>query len=91
MTGQQQHNHKYFAEDIACVIQKYESTEFAGAVADNTSTNKRAWILLHDIFPYCYFHGCCSHGIHLFVKEIFVATKTKKMGNIEATLAEYQK
>ena len=85
MTGQQQHSHKYIAEDIANVIQKYESTEFAGVVTDNTSTNKKAWILLHDMFPSCYFQGCCSHGIHLFVKDIFTAAKTKKTGNIEAT------
>ena len=85
MTGQQQHSHKYIAEDIANAIQKYESTEFAGVVTDNTSTNKKAWILLHDMFPSCYFQGCCSHGIHLFVKDIFTAAKTKKTGNIEAT------
>jgi Protein of unknown function (DUF 659) len=84
MTGQQQHNHKYISEDIACIIQKYESTEFAGAVTDNTSTNKKAWILLHHMFPSCYFQGCSSHGIHLFVKDIFAATKTKKTGNLEA-------
>jgi hypothetical protein len=67
------------------VIQKYESTEFAGAVTDNTSTNKKAWIPLHDMFPSCYFQGCCSHGIHVFVKDIFAATKTKKTGDIVVT------
>ncbi|KAH6569974.1 hypothetical protein BASA60_007997 [Batrachochytrium salamandrivorans] len=45
------HDHKYIAEDIARVIRKYNSTEFAGAVTDNTSTNKKAWtLLLKDIF-----------------------------------------
>ena len=55
MTGLQQHNHKYIAEDIAHVIRKCKSTEFAGVVTDNTSTNKKASILLHDMFPSCYF------------------------------------
>ena len=85
MTSQQQHNHKYISEDIAYIIQKYESTEFSGAVTDNTSTNKKAWTLLHHMFPSCYFQGCSSHGIHLFVKDIFAATKTKKTGNLKAT------
>ncbi|KAH9246865.1 hypothetical protein BASA81_015546 [Batrachochytrium salamandrivorans] len=53
-------------------------TEFAGAVTDNTSTNKKAWTLLREMFPSCYFQGCCSHGIHLLVKDIFAATKTKE-------------
>ncbi|KAH9275057.1 hypothetical protein BASA83_002771 [Batrachochytrium salamandrivorans] len=79
------HDHKYIAEDIARVIRKYNSTEFAGAVTDNTSTNKKAWTLLREMFPSCYFQGCCSHGIHLPVKDIFAATKTKKASNTEAT------
>ena len=37
------------------------------------------------MFPSYYFQGCYSHGIHLFVKDIFAATKTKKNGDIEAT------
>ncbi|KAH9275053.1 hypothetical protein BASA83_002767 [Batrachochytrium salamandrivorans] len=78
-------DHKYIAEDIARVIRKYNPTEFAGAVTDNTSTNKKAWTLLREMFPSCYFQGCCSHGIHLLVKDIFAATKTKKASNTEAT------
>ncbi|KAH6586484.1 hypothetical protein BASA50_000439 [Batrachochytrium salamandrivorans] len=84
-TGQQGHDHKYTAENIARVIRKYDSTEFAGAVTDNTFTNKKAWTLLREMFPSCYFQGCCSHGIHLLVKDIFAATKTKKASNTEAT------
>ncbi|KAH6576100.1 hypothetical protein BASA62_001646 [Batrachochytrium salamandrivorans] len=79
------HDHKYTAENIARVIRKYDFTEFAGAVTDNTSTNKKAWTLLREMFPSCYFQGCCSHGIHLLVKDIFAATKTKKASNTEAT------
>ncbi|KAH6573046.1 hypothetical protein BASA60_006213 [Batrachochytrium salamandrivorans] len=58
---------------------------FADVVTDNTSTNKKAWALLREIFPSCYFKGCCSHGIHLLVKDIFAATKTKQAGNTETT------
>ena len=79
-TGQQGHNHKFIAEDIARVIRHYSSTLFAGAVTDNTSTNKKAWKLLKDMFPSSYFQGCCAHGLHLLVKDIFGATKTRKNG-----------
>jgi len=54
-------------------------------VTDNTSTNKKAWGLLQITFPSRYFQGCCSHGLHLFVKDVFAATKTKKAGQVEAT------
>jgi Protein of unknown function (DUF 659)/hAT family C-terminal dimerisation region len=84
-TGQQGHDHKFLAADIARVIRKHEGTSFAGAVTDNTSTNKKAWKLLEEMFPSSYFQGCCSHGIHLLVKDIFAATKTKRNGAIEAT------
>lgn len=30
-----------------------------------------------------FFHGCVSHGLHLLVKDIFAATKTKKPGYLE--------
>ncbi len=36
-------------------------------------------------FPLCYFQGCCSHNLHLFVKDVFEATKTKKRGDTEPT------
>ncbi|KAJ1330430.1 hypothetical protein BSLG_009564 [Batrachochytrium salamandrivorans] len=78
-------DHKYIAEDIARIIQKYDSTDFAGVVTNNISTNRKAWTLLREMFPSCYFQGCCSHGIHLLVKDIFAATKTKKARNTEAT------
>ncbi|KAJ1343256.1 hypothetical protein BSLG_002282 [Batrachochytrium salamandrivorans] len=78
-------DHKYIVEDIARVIRKYNSTEFADVVTDNTSTKKKAWTLLREIFPSCYFKGCCSHGIHLLVKDIIAATKTKQAGNTETT------
>ncbi len=42
------------------------------------STNKKAWGLLQITFPSRYFLGCYSHGLHLFVKDMFAVTKTKK-------------
>jgi hypothetical protein len=51
---------------------------FAGAVTDNTATNIKAWAVLQTMFVSCYFQGCCSHGLHLFVKDVFVVTKTRK-------------
>ncbi len=41
--------------------------------------------MLQITFPLRYFQGCCSHGLHLFVKDVFAATKTKKAGQVEAT------
>jgi hypothetical protein len=45
-TSQQGHDHKFIADDIERVIRENPSTIFAGAVTDNTSTNKKAWGLL---------------------------------------------
>jgi hypothetical protein len=84
-TGEVGHSHTFIANDIARVILKNEHIQFAGAVTDNTAANKKAWLLLEERFPGCYFHGCCSHGIHLLVKDIFAATKTEKQGDLEAS------
>lgn len=80
-TNQQDHNHTFIAEDIARVFWTYELTQFYGALNDKTATNKKSWGLLRQMFSSCYFQGCCSHGIHLFVKDIFSATKTKNSGS----------
>jgi hypothetical protein len=84
-TGQQGHDHKFIADDIERVIREHPSTIFVGAVTDNTSTNKKAWGLLQIIFPSHYFQGCCSHGLHLFVKVVFATMKTKKADQVKAT------
>jgi hypothetical protein len=85
LIGQQRHDHKFIADDIERVIREHPSTIFAGAVTDNTSTNKKAWGLLQITFSSRYFQGCCPHGLHLFVKDVFAAMKTKKVGQVEAT------
>jgi Protein of unknown function (DUF 659) len=77
-TGQQGHDRKFIADDIARVLRRHTSTIFAGAVTDNTATNMKAWAVLQTMFPSCYFQGCCSHGLHLFVKDVFAVTKTRK-------------
>jgi hypothetical protein len=84
-TGQQGHNAVWIAADIERVISAYSHTSIAGAVTDNTNANKKAWAILSVKFPTCYFQGRCSHGLHLLVKDIFAATKTKKRGKIEET------
>jgi hypothetical protein len=54
-TGQQGHDHKFIADNIECVIREHPSTIFAGAVTNNTSTNKKAWGLLQITFSSRYF------------------------------------
>jgi hypothetical protein len=83
-TGVQAHTHKYIADEITRIFNSYNTT-FAGAVTDNTSTNKAAWCLLHKRHPSCFFQGCASHGLHLLVKDIFAATKTTRAGQQEPT------
>jgi Protein of unknown function (DUF 659) len=84
-TGEQGHTAQFLADDIVRVITARPGTIFAGAVTDNTSANKAAWKLLRDRFPTCFFQGCCAHGLHLLVKDIFGAVKTKKAGDNVAT------
>ena len=79
-TGEQGHDADFLARDIIRVILKHNTTMFAGAITDNTSTNKKMWKILKERFPSKFFHGCTAHGLHLMVKDIFGATKTKKAG-----------
>jgi len=88
-TGMQGHTSEWIAEDIDRVIEKYSKTTFAGAVTDNTSANKAAWEILKGRHPTMFFHGCVSHGLHLLVKDIFGATKTKKPGQTSVISVNY--
>ena len=45
---------------------------------DNTAANKSAWTLLKTAYPDMFFQICVAHGLHLLVKNIFAATKTKQ-------------
>jgi hypothetical protein len=84
-TGEQGHTAEWIAQDVGRVIRKHANTIFAGAVTDNTAANKKAWLLLKGQFPDKFFQGCTSHTLHLLVKDIFGATKTKKRGESVAT------
>jgi hypothetical protein len=54
-TGQQGHDHKFIANDIERVLREHPSIIFAGAITDNTSTNKKAWGLLQITLSSRYF------------------------------------
>lgn len=79
-TEEQSHTAEFIADDLDRVIQSLteRGIKIAGAVTDNTATNKKAWIELQRRYPTMYFHGCASHGLHLLVKDIFAATKAKR-------------
>lgn len=76
-TGKQSHNAEWIALDLGRVIDKMrkENVNICGAVTDNTSTNKAAWILLSRQYPDMFFQGCTSHALHLLVKDIFGPSK----------------
>jgi hypothetical protein len=52
-TGETAHDAKFIAEDIARVMSQVSNTTscIVGAVTDNTSSNKAAWILLKQRYP----------------------------------------
>ena len=79
-TEEQSHTAEFVADDLDRVIQLLaeRGIQIAGAVTDNTATNKKSWIELQRRYPKMYFHGCESHGLHLLVKDIFAATKAKR-------------
>ncbi len=84
-TGEQGHTADWIASDIERVMRSNLKTSFAGAVTDNTSANKNAWRQLKEAHPTCFFQGCTSHCLHLLVKEVFSASKTRKGSSTEAT------
>jgi hypothetical protein len=80
-TGEQGHNSDFIANDILRVMAKFSETQFSGATTDNTSANRSAWTQLKTKLPGLFFQGCMSHGLHLLVKDIFAATKTRRHGH----------
>ncbi len=86
-TEEQSHTAEFIADDLDRVIQSLteRGIKIAGAVTDNTATNRKAWIELQRSYPKMYFHGCASHGLHLLVKDMFAATKAKR----GRTIADY--
>jgi Protein of unknown function (DUF 659) len=76
-TGQQAHTGEWIAADIERVMSKHTDSMLSGAVTDNTSANKKAWVLLKAKSPGLFFQVCTSHGLHLMSKDILGPTKTK--------------
>ncbi|KAH6588617.1 hypothetical protein BASA50_005438 [Batrachochytrium salamandrivorans] len=76
-TGEQSHDAKWIAQDMGRIIDSLAG-KVCGAVTDNTTTNRSAWSMLKKKYPSLFFQGCASHGLHLLVKDIFAATKTKR-------------
>jgi hypothetical protein len=58
-TGETAHDAKFTAETIARVVTQVSNTTscVVGAVTDNTSTNKAAWILLKQRYPGDFFRA----------------------------------
>ncbi len=81
-TGEDSHTSEFLANDLSRVI-KSTKGKIAGAIMDNTSANKQAWMLLKTFHPEKFFQGCVAHGLHLLVEDIFAATKTKR-NHVEA-------
>jgi len=71
------------------LVQENMHVTVAGVCTDNTNTNKNAWTQVKEDRPEMFLYGCAAHALHLFVKDIFVAIKTKKNStqtNIAAAL-----
>uniref|UniRef100_K3WJB3 HAT C-terminal dimerisation domain-containing protein n=1 Tax=Globisporangium ultimum (strain ATCC 200006 / CBS 805.95 / DAOM BR144) TaxID=431595 RepID=K3WJB3_GLOUD len=45
--------------------------KISGVVTDNTPAHQRMWNRLKSAFPGRFFYGCASHGLDLFVQDIF--------------------
>jgi Protein of unknown function (DUF 659) len=67
----------FLASDMSRVI-KATPGKISGVAMDNTTANKSAWDLLKREHPDMFFQVCVSDGLHLFVKDIFAATKAKR-------------
>ena len=76
LSGELSHTAEYLAGDLDRVISQTRG-KVAGVVMDNTSANKLAWKLLKEKHPSKFSQGCVAHGLHLLVKDVFAATKTK--------------
>jgi Protein of unknown function (DUF 659) len=82
-TGEQGCRADWIAQDLKGILE--EIINASGAITNNTKANQKAWKILERYFPSKFVHGFESHGLHLLVKDIFAATKTKKGGSNVAT------
>jgi hypothetical protein len=75
--------------ETTALVQEKMHVVVAGVCTDNTNTNKNAWTACKAERPEMFLYGCAAHALHLFVKDIFAATKTIKNStevNIAAAL-----
>jgi hypothetical protein len=75
-SGELSHTAEYLAGDLDRVIGQTRG-KVAGVVMDNTAANKKTWKLLKEKHSSKFFQGCVAHGLHLLVKDVFAATKTR--------------
>jgi hypothetical protein len=52
-TGKKGNNADWISGHLSRVLMAYHSTAFAGALTDNTATNKKAWQMLQNRFTAC--------------------------------------
>ena len=57
---------------------------YAGAVADNTSTNLRAFKIINEKYPKLLNTGCAPHVVNLLPKDMF--TRIQEFKNIETAV-----
>jgi hypothetical protein len=69
-TGTDSHNAENLAKWAKDLILENKDA-YAGAITDNTSTNKSMWETLKREFPTKFFYGCAAHVWHLLVKDLF--------------------
>jgi hypothetical protein len=77
-TGEFSHTATYLASNLSRVIEGIAKGHVAGAIMDNISAIKAAWLILKEGHPELFFQGCVAHGLHLLVKDIFAATKARR-------------
>jgi Protein of unknown function (DUF 659) len=67
----------FLASDMSRVI-KATPGKISGVTMGNSTANMSAWDLLKREHPDMIYQGCVSHGLHLFVEDIFAAIKAKR-------------
>jgi Protein of unknown function (DUF 659) len=85
-TGEQGHTADWIAQDLKRIMGSL--IHVSGTITDNTKANQKAWKILERDLLSKFFHGCVSHELHLIVKDIYAATKTKKGGSNVAKYPE---
>lgn len=56
---------------MSCISDEWCTFTSIGAVTDCTPAHQVAWQKMKGIYPSKFFQGCASHGLHLFIQDIF--------------------